>query len=281
MIGSIVASVARSNAPSLCRRMNRWQNMPMGILVRASELSEIASLREKYRGEMDCQIIHDSIHARPGWTREFALRTDSGNLIGYGSVAVAGPWRDNPALYEFFVEPQHRMRIFEAFTTLLKSCEARTIETQSNDPLLSVMLHVFARNVRTESILFEDGFQTSFHPQGAGFRAATASDAAVLQRLELDDTAGWIVTMNDEIAGAGGVLYHYNRPYGDVYMKIAEPFRQLGLGTYLVQELKAVCRAGGNAPAARCNVNNLPSRKTLQKAGFVPCGVLISGDLGA
>jgi GNAT superfamily N-acetyltransferase len=67
--------------------------------------------------------------------------------------------------------------------------------------------------------------------------------------------------------------------YGDVYMKIAEPFRQLGLGTYLVQELKALCRADGSIPSARCNVDNLPSRRTLQKAGFVPCGALIAGDL--
>lgn len=260
--------------------MNRWQNTLVAIHVRASELGEIAPSREKYRKEMNCQIIHDSIHARAGWSREFALHMDDGAAIGYGSVAVAGPWRDNPTLYEFFVDPEHRVRIFEAFTTLLETCGARTIETQSNAPLLSLMLHVFARNVRAESILFEDGFQTSFRPQGASFRAATASDAAVLQRLELDDTAGWIVTMNEEIAGAGGVLYHYNLPYGDVYMKIAEPFRRIGLGTYLVQELKGVCRAGDSVPAARCNVNNQPSRRTLQKAGFVPCGVLISGDLG-
>jgi len=98
------------------------------------------------------------------------------------------------------------------------------------------MLHVFARNLRTESILFEDGFQTSLCPQGASFRAATASDAALLQRLELDENAGWVATMHGEIAGVGGVLYHYNRPYGDVYMKVAEPFQRLGLGAMKFQQ---------------------------------------------
>jgi GNAT superfamily N-acetyltransferase len=85
--------------------------------------------------------------------------------------------------------------------------------------------------------------------------------------------------MNGEIAGAGGVLYHYNYPYGDVYMKVAEPFRRKGLGAYLVQELKAVCRAGARAPAARCNVKNPGSRGTLQRSGFVPSGNIILGDL--
>ena len=47
--------------------------------------------------------------------------------------------------------------------------------------------------------------------------------------------AGGVATVNDEIAGAGGVLYHDNRPYGGVPMKIAEPFRRLGLGAYLVR----------------------------------------------
>jgi GNAT superfamily N-acetyltransferase len=251
----------------------------MAIAVRISDLCEIEPLREKYRKEMNCQIIHDSIHGRAGWTREIALQKNDGAVIGYGSVAVAGPWRDNPAVYEFYVEPEHRMLTFEAFTSLLQLCAAKIIETQSNDHLLTVMLHAFAHNLRTESILFEDGFQTSLRPHGAGFRTATASDTAVFRRLELDENAGWVATMNDEIAGAGGVLYHYNRPYGDVYMKIAEPFRRLGLGAYLVQELKAVCRSGASVPAARCNVDNLPSRRTLQKAGFVPCGALIVGDL--
>lgn len=237
----------------------------MAIGVRATEPSEIEPLREKYRAEINCQIIHDSIHGRPGWTREFALH-DDGAVIGYGSVAVAGPWRDNPALYEFFVEPEHRTRMFEAFAALLPLCGAKIIETQSNDPLLTVMLHAFARNVRAEAILFEDGFRTSLCPQGAGFRAAAESDDDALRRFELDESAAWVTTMNGEIAGAGGVLYHYNRPYGDVYMKIAEPFQRRGLGAYLVQELKAVCRAGGRVPAARCNVNNVASRRTLQKA---------------
>jgi GNAT superfamily N-acetyltransferase len=250
----------------------------MTITVRGCELLEIEGLREKYRAEMNCQIIHDSIHLRAGWSREFAVDAD-GTMIGYGSEAVAGPWRENHALYEFFVEREQRTRTFEAFSKFLEVCDAQTIETQSNDPFLSVMLLVFAQNVRAEAILFEDGVRTRLGPDGAGFRARTAEDVAELQRIELDDGAGWVATMNGEIAGAGGVLYHYNRPYGDVYMKIAEPFRRRGLGAYLVQELKAACRESGSVPAARCNVANVASRRTLQRAGFVPCGVLFVGDL--
>lgn len=45
---------------------------------------------EKYQNEINCEAIHHSIHERAGWTREFALH--GVDVIGYGSVAVVGPW---------------------------------------------------------------------------------------------------------------------------------------------------------------------------------------------
>ncbi|HKQ88547.1 MAG TPA: GNAT family N-acetyltransferase [Candidatus Acidoferrales bacterium] len=91
----------------------------MAIGVRAAELREIEPLREQYRSEMNCQIIHDSIHERPG------RLYDDGTLIGYGSAALAGPWRDNYALYEFFVAPEHRTRPSGVVASLLPVCGAK------------------------------------------------------------------------------------------------------------------------------------------------------------
>lgn len=227
---------------------------------------------------MDCQIIHDSIHARPGWTTEYALDFN-GAMVGYGSVAIRGPWTASHALYEFYVKEDCRQRMFDLFAALVASCGASIIETQTNAPILPVMLHTFAQNIRAEAILFEDRFETRLAPEESGFRPTEPGDGEPLRVLDLDETAGWVVTFKRSIVGAGGVLYHYNRPYGDIYMKIAEPFRGKGFGAYLVQELKRACRAEDSVPAARCNIGNLASRRTLQKAGFVPCGNLVAGDL--
>ena len=98
------------------------------------ELDAILSLRDMYRLEMSCQVIHDSIHARPGWTQEYSLRID-GNQVGYGSVAIGGPWTQTPALYEFFVADPYRLKVFELFNALQKACGAAKMETQSNDIL--------------------------------------------------------------------------------------------------------------------------------------------------
>ena len=246
------------------------------MIVHRVELQQIEGMRDIYRHEMNCQVIHNSIHARPGWSHE-DLITDGGCKVGYASVAVAGPWQAKPTVYEFFLLPQHRGRMFDAFIALLKSSGANEVETQSNDVLLTVMLHTFAPAVTSESILFHDKLTTTHSPRDALFRTSTAQDAAEIVEQQLDSEAKWHVSVGGIVAATGDILFHYNRPYGDIYMKVAEAFRRRGIGTYLVQELKRVCYEGGSIPAARCNPKNLASRKTLQKAGFVPCGHILKG----
>jgi GNAT superfamily N-acetyltransferase len=142
------------------------------------------------------------------------------------------------------------------------------------------MLHAFATSVTSESILFHDHELTKLVPSsGATFRRAIPEDSAQALQQGLDTDARWLVEVDGSVAAAGDILFHYNRPYGDIYMKVGEQFRRRGLGAYLVQELKRVCYAGGSIPAARCNPNNVASRKTLQTAGFVPCGHILTGSL--
>src|SRR5579862_6187161 len=66
-----------------------------------------------YREEMKCQIIYDSLLTTrlDAGVRAGTERPD----VGYGSVPVAGPWRENHALYEFYVQPARRMRTFDLF----------------------------------------------------------------------------------------------------------------------------------------------------------------------
>jgi GNAT superfamily N-acetyltransferase len=246
------------------------------IQVQAVEADEIRGWRESYRREMDCQIIHDSIHGRPGWTQEYLLAV-AGEPAGYGSLAIGGPWRDHPTLYEVYVDPPHRPRTFDLLEALIEVSEASRIEIQSNDPLGSVLVHTYARDVRSESILFEDGSDTHHTVAEAVFRRATAEEAPDVS----DEQRRWraVIEVDGEVAAMGGVLFHYNPPYGDIYMEVLEGHRRRGLGSLMVQELKRRCREHGVVPAARCNPSNLASRRTLQSAGFVPCGHILKGDV--
>jgi GNAT superfamily N-acetyltransferase len=248
----------------------------MVITAQLCGLESIRALRDMYRLEMSCQIIHDSIHSRPGWTQEYSLNID-GSQVGYGSVALAGPWTQVPALYEFFVAGPYRLKVFELFHVLRKACGAAKMETQSNDILTAVMFHAYAKNVTAESVLFRNDATTNLTPAGATFRTATDSDDLDISSQQLP----WhgAVEVDGVVAATGGILFHYNRPYGDIYMDVREEFRRRGLGAFIVQELKRVCYEGGFKPGARCSPTNVPSQRTLQRAGFVPYGNILVGDL--
>jgi GNAT superfamily N-acetyltransferase len=246
----------------------------MEFSAKATNLKDIARWRDMYRLEMACQIVHDSIHERRGWTDEYMLFS-AGTAIGYGSVAIGGPWKATPTVYEFYVVPHQRLHLFELFRVLLKASSAVSIEVQSNDVLATTMLHTFAGPVTSESMLFHDKVRTSHRPPGALFREPTAEEAQDVS----PDQLRWhgVVEVEGKLAASGGILFHYNRPYGDIYMETAELFRRRGLGSFLVQELKRVCYEGGHVPAARCHPHNVASRRTLQSAGLVPCGHILRG----
>src|SRR5262249_56984782 len=128
-------------------------------------------------------------------------------------------------------------------------------------------------------VLFHDKVTTTHALPDAHFRRATPEDAAQIAQQQLDPGARWLVAVGGVVAAAGDILFHYNRPYGDIYMKVGGSFRRRGVGTYLVQELKRICYKGGSVPAARCNPQNIASRQTLQRAGFVPCGHIVKGTV--
>ncbi|HTH49428.1 MAG TPA: GNAT family N-acetyltransferase [Candidatus Limnocylindria bacterium] len=235
-------------------------------------------MRERQRVELNCQIVHDSIHRREGWTRSYRLRT-GGVTAGFGSVAIAGPWQDKPTVFEFYLLPEYRARAFHFYETFLAASGARFFEVQSNDLLLTALTLTHARDIESEKIVFQDQSITSFPPNGATLRCLTPEDEirAAIERRQCGGE--WVLELDGVPVASGGILFHYNRPYGDIYMDVAEPFRRRGWGAYLVQELKRACYELGAVPAARCNLTNIPSRRTLQRAGFVSYAHILIGPI--
>jgi GNAT superfamily N-acetyltransferase len=231
--------------------------------------SEVLPLRVDHRREMNCQIVHDSIHRRAGWTKTFALALDDSSA-GFGSVAIGGPWTGKPTIYEFYVAPAHRGSAFRLFEALLSASGARLMEIQSNDGLPAVMLHTYARDVSSEKIVFRDGATTTLPSNGAMLEQITSDEETQDAIRQRQGGTEWRLQMGDDTVATGGILFHYNEPYGDIYMDIDERFRRRGLGAFLVQELKRVAYGLGSTPCARCDRDNVASRMTLQKAGFVP-----------
>jgi GNAT superfamily N-acetyltransferase len=239
----------------------------------------VLSLRTRYRQEMNCQIVKDSIHTRPGWAMTYALGLDD-TLVGFGTVAIGGPWTGKPTILEFYVLPDHRVRAFDLFEAFVDASGSRLMEIQSNDAVLAMMLHTYAHDISSEAIVFRDGFTTALPANGAVLQPLTSDEQVRASITERQGGPEFLLHVDDTPAGKGGILFHYNPPYGDLYMGIEEPFRGRGFGAYLVQELKKQAYEIGSIPAARCNRDNRPSRKTLQKAGFVPYAHILNGTIG-
>lgn len=249
----------------------------MHVEVSQTSLDEILPLRELYRREMSCQIVHDSWHRR-GFTASYLIRVD-GRVAGYGSVGGVG---DEPkdTVKEFYVLPVHRPAARKLFDALVAAARAGHIEAQSNDVLLTLMLFDRVEAVERDRVLFRDGLTTAHTIPGARFRRITESDHGGLFEHEVEGVGDWGIEVDGDVVATGGVMHHYNPPYGDIYMEVGRPWRRRGYGTLLVQELKRVCYESGRVPAARCNASNVASRATLERAGMVACARILRGSIG-
>ncbi len=249
---------------------------PDPIVVTRVPLDAIAHLREQYRHEMRCQIVRDSLHAR-GLTDLYALQRADG-IVAYGALRRDGEGpRD--VITEFFVRPDDRAAALPLFRRLIAASGARWIEAQTNDAGLTLLLFDTAGDLTSDRILFADAGCTHFPAPGVTLRPVTDADRARMFPHTLEPVGDWGLARGDEIVATGGLMFHYNPPYGDLYMEVAAAHRRRGYGSYLVQELKRLCYELGRVPAARCGVDNVASRRTLERAGMLPCARIVRGRI--
>jgi GNAT superfamily N-acetyltransferase len=241
-------------------------------------LVEALPLRELYRREMNCQIIHDSLPERD-FGELFLIRAD-GRVAGYGFVMG---YRGEPKdmIREFYVLPALRGSALPMFKRLIEASGARRIETQTNDVLLTLMLYDCATEFRSERVIFHDALTTNLVAPDATFREVTDTDRKKIFEHKVEPVGEWLIEHDGTIVATGGIALHYNPPYGDLYMEVGEPFRRRGFGSYLIQELKRAAYEMGRIPSARCDATNVSSRATLQKAGLLPCARTLIGVLPA
>jgi GNAT superfamily N-acetyltransferase len=246
------------------------------LRTQLASAEDILPMRTRHREEMNCQIVHDSIHTRPGWTLTYRLEVDAGT-VGYGTVAVAGPWKEQPTLLEFYVLPAHRPLAFRLFEMLLVVSKPQRFEIQSNDVLPLIMAHTYGRDIVSEKIVFCDAGNTSHPSRGAVLVRVTPEAESKRCLEERAGSSDWTLELDGASIGRGGFAFHYNRPYADVYIEIDERYRRRGFAAYFVQELKRECYAMGAVPAARCSPSNAASYWTLQSAGFAPFAHILIG----
>ena len=246
------------------------------IQVKRVEPREIDQLRELYRQEMNCQIVHDSYHRR-GFVDPYVILA-RGRTAGYAAVTNGShPAIPAATLKEAYLSPAHRSLAHSILREVITSGRVSQIEAQSNDTFLMLALFDFAEGISSDKILFHDAYTTYLTANGVAFRRRTEAAATRIFEHRAEPVGDWLLEIGGDVVGTGGFLTHYNPPYGDIYMEVVETRRRQGLGSFLVQELKRVCYEAGYRPAARCNPENVASRRTLERAGLLPCARILRG----
>jgi GNAT superfamily N-acetyltransferase len=267
-------NIAYARPDFLAATPHQWEQETMDIQVRRAEYADVESMRDLYRQEANCQIIHDA-SLRRKMADPYLILVD-GRVGGYGAV-----WNqhDPGRLSEFYVLPHLRPFALPMYRELLAVSAATSVEAQTNMPLMLLMLYDCGKNITTDAILFEDAITTHLQCPTGLFRRTKPEEKDIIFPHASEPIGDWVVEAKGTIVATGGYFSHYNPPFGDVYMEAEESARKQGYGSYLVQEVKRLCYESGKKPAARTGVDNLASRATLQKAGFRPCARLLVAEV--
>ena len=243
----------------------------MELSITKTDLTEIKDFRTLFLHESNFQFICNKCHDY-GWADTYFFMMN-GAKIGYGSVWGTDKREDRDTIFEFFVIKPFRKFSDLIFTRFCSLSNAIMIEAQSNDHLLSEMMFGYSKNILAEAILFEDSFETNIRIPGVIFRKRQDNDEMG------EDDSDYVLEKDGQVVASGGLMLNYNIPYADIYMQVKEPFRKQGLGSLIVQELKNEAYLIKRVPAARCNINNHISKRTLLKAGFKICGHRLKANI--
>jgi hypothetical protein len=247
----------------------------MHLTASKTTLNQILPLREVFLAENNFQIRYNACHER-NWTDSYLLQAD-GMTIGYGSIKGKDEIIQRDAIFEFFILHPFVKLAPLLFRELVTVSQAQFIECQTNQELMCNLTMEFGEVMHSDTILFKDHHATGLTLPGFIFRQKRADD--IIFKHQVEPEGDWVLEKNGEVLVTGGFLHHYNKPYADVYMEVMPDWRQRGLGSYFVQEVKKACYLAGRIPAARTGMDNIASRNTLLSAGMRISGHMLTASI--
>jgi GNAT superfamily N-acetyltransferase len=245
----------------------------MSLTVTKSSLIMIDELRRQRRSLIDCQIVRDSILPR-GLADPYLIQ------FGNQPIGYAGVWNKHfpGRIMEFFVVENAESAASPAFDKLVLLTGASDYEAQSNLAQMTAILSEKCTAIQDKNLLFGEPSESSDATNGP----ADGVPHHVFRHRRPGDRGpegDWVLEIDQNVIGAGGILKHYNPPFGDLFMEIIPGYRKQGLGSELVRRLIIEAVSASIRPTARCDADNNASRRTLERGGLVCCGRLQVGRI--
>ncbi len=201
---------------------------------------------------------------------------ERGRPVGYAAI-------HNATLVEFFVVPEKRDKLDEALASVEAFGFRRVLSKTFDEPLLAA-LSALDMHSRTVGVLFRrinPAPSPPLVPCVARFGGIGDIDAVLAIHDGFFDSAAEVA----DYARSGGLVLFADvsrhllgcgvmrriteeQEFVDIGMVVAPSHRTRGLGAQIAWWLKDYCERKAIKPVCGCDVENIGSRKALERAGF-------------
>ncbi|HPG41745.1 MAG TPA: GNAT family N-acetyltransferase [bacterium] len=193
----------------------------------------------------------------------------------------------NAALLEYFIAPEYIDQVDHVFQEIVRAFAVQTALCKSFDHTLLSCCIAVQKSVKAIGIHFRERREKPLPPLNPAvhIRFAVPEDEHKIALMneevfEEDEQIGdyiktqriLVFTLHDAILGFGIFSRVIpGRPEFDIGMLVDKPFRNQGYGSYIIHYLADYCRKNGWRGICGCAIDNIASRKSLEKAGFIAC----------
>lgn len=255
-------------------------------------VGEIAGLKEAYLktlvAPMDAYWENGLIAHSPHWDIRHR-----GKRIGY--FCLDG----EASVMQFFIVDDFVKASEEVFSQVISRGMTETAYAGTHEPAFLSLCLDRQKSVAVHTILFTDNERVEARLEAFPdpiFRQATQADIEKVVALHREDSASidletmeaafgsqreyveqlvdenqlFVLYQGDELLGTGECRISKSQPpYADVGMIVSEKHRRKGAGSYIIVRLKEYCYRNNTVPICSTTVENIASKKALEKAGFV------------
>ncbi len=240
-------------------------------------LQKIENLRNQYLDELfEAQELYLELMVRNG--QPYLIKLNS-NPIGYFVLI------DKTTLLEYYLEPAYINQADTVFGRILEKFQVKMAFCKSFDHTLLVCCATYQAKASAGGVLFREQVEKPAPniAKGVDIRLASSADiptiAAVNEEVfeQFEEIVEWVsrqlvFLFEQDKALVGFGIYTpviKGRPECDIGMLVTESYRGQGYGTYIIRTMANYCREHGYRPICGCDIQNVASRRCLEKAGFV------------
>ena len=210
------------------------------------------------------------------WEADFYRIEKNNQVLGFFQCK-------NEILLEYYVDYQYLPENEDVFKKMLEQFKFTSIYCKSFDHLLMVSTLPVTSKIKEIGYLFRDFNNRKFVERGEiktrfGIKADIKSLSTFiegifdeLEELEMVITNNNLIIFEQKNTIIGFGIFQKTVPdfeWFDIGMAVHPDYRNKGIGSYIISYMRNYCEERGWRPSCGCNIKNIASKKTLEKAGI-------------